>query len=206
LLHALDAEMNTQTVSFILMMGALGNILFAVSYYAVPISLGINLDLSLIAVFIAGYYGGPRVGATTGILAGLFAGVMFGPMGMGSWLGLIGLPVGKALTGLFAGFSSRIIVSRKKHVSILAVPLTLLSYVPEALFTYAYFAFLMPTLLGGGGASIFLLYVLPKAVGEVTMIGFLMATLVGNRGFSEFVNRFFPRPVVTASFGSKKPD
>jgi len=190
--------MNTKTITFILMMGALGNVLFAISYHVGQLAPGIALDFSLLAAFIAGFYGGPLTGFVSGIFVGILPGIMFGPMGMGSWLGLIGLPLGKSLTGLTAGILARgLILRRSRHSSILTIPATLLAYVPECVFTYAYFAWLMPIFLGSGGASIFLYYILPKALAEVVIMSFLMAALIGNKGFNDFLSKFFISPIHT---------
>jgi thiamine transporter ThiT len=190
-------RMNTKTISFTLMMGALGNILFVISYYAGNLAPGIALDFSLMAVFIAGFYGGPAVGLISGLFAGMMPGIMFGPLGMSSWLGLIGLPAGKALTGLTAGIISKSLgIEKRKYSSLIAIPTTFLAYIPECIYTYAYFAYLMPFLLGSGGPYIFIYYILPKAMGEIAIMSFLMAALIGNYGFSDFVSRFFEKPFV----------
>lgn len=188
--------MNTKAITFTLMMGALGNVLFAISYHVGQLAPGIALDFSLLAAFIAGFYGGPFTGFVSGIFVGILPGIMFGPIGMGSWLGLISLPFGKSLTGLTTGILARELVLRQsRHSSILTVPATLLAYVPECLYTYAYFAWLMPIFLGSGGASIFLYYILPKALAEVVIMSFLMAALTGNKGFNDFLGKFFINPI-----------
>ncbi len=192
--------MNTKTITFTLMMGALGNVIFAISYQVGQLAPGIALDFSLLAAFIAGFYAGPLTGFISGIFVGILPGLMFGPMGMGSWLGLIGLPLGKGLTGLTAGILAKgLILRQNKHSSILMVPATLLAYVPECLYTYAYFAWLMPIFIGSGGASIFLYYILPKALAEVTIMSFLMAALIGNKGFNDFLSKFFISPIPAKS-------
>ncbi|MEM3642111.1 MAG: hypothetical protein QXH37_09345 [Candidatus Bathyarchaeia archaeon] len=197
--------MNTKTISFALMMGALGNILFAISYYAVNFGSGIALDFSLIAAFIAGFYGGPLTGFVSGLLVGVMPGIMFGPLGMGAWLGLIGLPIGKALTGLTAGLISRSLgIGRRSHSSLTVVPATLLAYVPEGIYTFAYFAYLMPFFLGKGSAAIFIYGILPKAIGEVAIMSVLMAALVGNKGFNDFVNTFFAKAYTTSEVESTR--
>ncbi len=200
--------MDAKTVSFVLMMGVLGNFLFVISYYSGNLIPGmIAIDFSLIAAFIAGFYGGPKTGFISGLFVGIFPGIMFGPMGMGSWLGLLCLPLGKGLTGLTAGIIARGSgLGKKQYSSLLAIPATLLAYIPEGLFTYAYCAYLMPFFLGSGGAFIFTLYILPKAIGEVTIIGFLMAAIIGNRGFSDFVSRFFTKPHVVPKLKPSKSD
>lgn len=189
--------MNAKTISFTLMMGVLGNVFFAISYYSGSLAPGVNLDFSLVAVFVAGFYGGPFIGLVSGFFVGIFPGVMFGPLGMGSWLGLFGLPLGKALTGLTAGTISRSLsLGRRKYSSVLTVPVALFSYIPECLFTYVYFADLLPFVFGVSAdelAFVFMYYILPKALVEVTVISFLMAAVVGNHGFNNFISRFFAR-------------
>jgi riboflavin transporter FmnP len=179
--------MNTKAIAFVLMMGALGNVLFAISYYAGQLAPGVALDFSLLPALIAGFYGGPLIGFVAGILVGILPGIMFGPMGMGSWLGLIGLPFGKSLTGLTAGILAMSLnLGRNKHSSLLTIPATLLAYVPECIYTYAYFEWLLSFFVGvKGGAAIFLYYILPKALAEVIVMSFLMAALMGNKGFNE---------------------
>jgi len=179
--------MNTKAITFVLMMGALGNVLFAISYYAGQLAPGVALDFSLLPALIAGFYGGPLIGFVAGILVGILPGIMFGPMGMGSWLGLIGLPFGKSLTGLTAGILAMSLnLGRNKHSSFLTIPATLLAYVPECIYTYAYFEWLLSFFVGvKGGAAIFLYYILPKALAEVIVMSFLMAALMGNKGFNE---------------------
>ncbi|MDH5459769.1 MAG: hypothetical protein OEW71_01875, partial [Candidatus Bathyarchaeota archaeon] len=199
--------MDAKTVSFTLMMGVLGNVLFAISSYLGNLGYGIALDFSLVAAYIAGFYGGPLTGFVSGLFVGIMPGIMFGPMGMGSWLGLFGLPLGKGLTGLTAGIISRGLgLGRRQYSSLLVIPATLLAYIPECLFTYAYFAYLMPFFLGNEGASIFIGVLLPKAIGEITIISFLMAALIGNQGFSNFVCRFFTKPHIIPKLKASKSD
>jgi len=183
--------MNSKGIAFMALMGALGNVLFLISYHIGPITPGVNLDLSHITVFIAALYGGPLVGFLTGLFAGIFPGIYFGPLGLGSWLGLICLPIGKALTGFIAGlFYKGFDVGQRPRKSVLTVPLVLVSYVPECIYTIAYFVILLPILIGGGGVGI-LAFVLPKGWVEITFISFFMAALVGNHGFNTFISNFF---------------
>ncbi len=182
--------MNSKKIAFIALMGALGNILFLISFHLGSIAPGVALDLSLITTFIAAFYGGPLIGFLTGLFVGVFPGIYFGPLGHGSWLGLIGLPIGKSLTGLTAGLLCKSLnVNQRRHNSILTVPSVLVSYVPECIFTVIYFVTLLPYFIGGGGPAI-LAFVLPKAWTEIVFMSFLMAALVGNRGFSSFVANF----------------
>jgi riboflavin transporter FmnP len=182
--------MNSKAISFVAMMGALGNILFLISNYLGPIALGVAFDFSLVGVFIAGMYGGPVVGFVTGLIGGILPGVYFGPLA-GNWIGLIGLPVGKALTGLTSGLLCKgLKIDQRQRGSMLTVPITLVSYVPEFLFTVFYFLVLFSYFVGPFGMGI-LVAVAPKAWVEVIVMSFLMAALVGNQGFSNFVSNFF---------------
>jgi len=183
--------MDSKTLSFIAIMAALGNILFIISYHLGPISLGVALDFSLIPAFIAALYGGPLIGFVTGLFVGISPGIFFGPLGKGAALGLIGLPIGKALTGLTTGLLAKgLKLDEKQHYSLLTIPAVLAAYVPECLFTIVYFVYLMPLFLKVEGAGA-LVFVLPKAWAEIIIMSILMAILVGNVGFSNFVRKFF---------------
>ena len=183
--------MDPKKIAFISLMGALANVLFLISYHLGPITHGVALDLSLLTVFIAALYGGPAIGFITGLFAGIFPGIYFGPLGHGSWLGLIGLPIGKSITGFTAGLLYKGLgVDQRYRKSVLTVPLVLVSYIPECIYTIAYFVTLLPYFIGGGGIGI-LAFVLPKAWAEIIFMGFFMAALVGNRGFSTFITTFF---------------
>lgn len=184
-------NMDPKKIAFITMMGALGNVLFLLSSYAGPVAPGVAFDFSLATTFIAAFYGGPLIGFVTGLFVGVFPGIYFGPLGNSSWLGLIGLPIGKSLTGLSSGFlAKKLNLQKSAHNSLLTVPAVLFSYIPECLFTIAYFVSLMPYFIGGGGAGT-LVFVLPKAWIEILVISILMAALVGNNGFASFIDKFF---------------
>lgn len=183
--------MEPKKIAFISLMGALANVLFLISCHLGPITQGVALDLSLLTVFIAALYGGPAIGFITGLFAGIFPGIYFGPLGHGSWLGLIGLPIGKSITGFTAGLLYKgLDVDQRYRKSVLTVPLVLVSYIPECIYTIAYFVTLLPYFIGGGGIGI-LAFVLPKAWAEIIFMSFFMAALVGNRGFSTFITNFF---------------
>jgi LytS/YehU family sensor histidine kinase len=198
--------MNTKQIAFVLMMGALGNVLFIISSLAGNISSEIALDFSLIAALIAGFYGGPTVGFASGILAGLLPGIRFGPMGGGAWLGLIGLPLGKALTGLAAGLISKgVKLGEKPRSSLFGIPATLLAYVPEAIFTYAYFSYLMPLFIGQTFGTAVIIAVLLKATAEVIIMSVIISALLGNKGFNDFVGTHFTmKRAITATATTKE--
>jgi riboflavin transporter FmnP len=180
--------MNTKKLTFALMMGALGTALFAVSFYVAPIAPSLAFDFSLIGVLVAGYYGGPKIGFLTGLFAGILPGIMFGPLGSGGIFGLIGLPFGKALTGMTAGFiSSGIKFGQKSRPAVLAIPATFLAYVPESIFTWGYFIFLLGSVVG---TAVFLT-ILTKALIEVAIMSVIMMALLRNNGFSCYIRSHF---------------
>jgi len=180
--------MKTKKLTFSLMMGALGATLFAISYSIAPIAQSIAFDFSLIGVLIAGYYGGPKIGFLTGLIAGILPGIMFGPLGTGGIFGLFGLPFGKALTGMTAGLiSSGLNFNKKDRTAILALPSTLLAYIPESLFTWGYFVFLLGTIVG---TSVFLT-ILTKALIEITIMGIIIVVLIRNKGFNSYIRSHF---------------
>ena len=149
--------MDSKQIAFVALMGALGNILFIISSYLGPIVPGISLDLSHIPTFIAAIYGGPLIGFLSGLLVGVFPGIRFGPLSpYGSWVALIALPVGKSLTGLTAGllYKTLKIGQKRANKSLLTIPLVLVSYVPECIFTIFYFVVLLPYIVGTGGFGI----------------------------------------------------
>jgi hypothetical protein len=181
-------HMNTKQLTFALMMGALGAALFAISYSVAPLAPSLAFDFSLIGVLVAGYYGGPKIGFLAGLIAGILPGIMFGPLGTGGVFGLIGLPFGKALTGMTAGFISLWIkFGEKNRPPILALPTTYLAYIPESLFTWGYFVFLLGTIVG---TTVFLT-ILTKALIEITIIGIIMVVLLRNKGFSCYIRSHF---------------
>lgn len=186
-------RISSKKIAFIALMSALGNVLAGISIYIGPIYPGVALDLSHITTFVAALYGGPLTGFLVGFFGGIFPGFYFGWLGGSlAWLGLIGLPVGKSLTGLTAGALYRFLkIEKRSRPSILTVPLVLLSFVPECLFTIFYFLNLMPYFLGIGGGLTMLGFVLPKAWAEIVFMSFLMAALVGNPGFGNFIRIFF---------------
>jgi len=186
--------MDTKKLTLALMMGALGNVLFILSYVMGQIAPGVAFDFSLIGVFIAGLYGGPVVGLTAGAIAGILPGIMFGPLGTGGVLGLVGLPIGKALTGLTIGFLGRSLnLHQRTHASLITIPTTIISYVPEAAFTYFYFSYLLLLILNQQVGTAIIITILVKALVEVVIMSFIMASLIGNRGFTDFIRANFAK-------------
>jgi len=186
--------MNPKKLTLSIMMGALGNVLFLLSYVVGQIAPGVSFDFSLIAVLIAGLYGGPVAGLTAGAIAGLLPGLMYGPLGTGGVLGLIGLPVGKALTGLTIALLGKVVnIHQRNHASIITVPTTIASYIPEGLFTYIYFSYLLPLFMEQQIGTAIIATIMIKAIIEVVIMSFIMAALIGNKGFNDFIKAHFVR-------------
>jgi len=180
--------MNTKKLTFAVMMGALGTALFAISYTVAPIAPSIAFDFSLIGVLVAGYYGGAKLGFLTGLIAGILPGIMFGPLGSGGIFGLIGLPFGKALTGMSVGLIASVVkLQQKSRSPVLAIPATFLAYVPESLFTWGYFVLLLGVTVGTAVFST----VIVKALIEIAIMSAVMVALLRNKGFSCYVRSHF---------------
>ena len=190
--------MNSKEIAFIATMSALGLTLSALSLNIAPIlnsvggQGGAALDLSHIATFIAAVFGGPYVGALVGFIGGIYAGYYFGyVLGSLGLLSLIGIPFGKALTGLTAGFLyNKLRVNNRKNSSLLTTAIVLVSYIPECIFTIIYFLYIV-ALIYGNAMSFMIPIVIPKAWIEIAVMSVIMGALVGNTGFKEFMLKFF---------------
>ncbi|NWG10880.1 ECF transporter S component [Candidatus Bathyarchaeota archaeon] len=188
--------MNAKQTAFVAMMSALGLLLSAISLNVAPWLSSVGqggaaLDLSHIATFIAAIFGGPIVGAIVGFLSGIYAGYYFGyVLGTLGLLSVIGVPFGKALTGLTAGFLyKKLKIGNNPRSSTLTIPVVLGSYIPESLYTIAYFLYIVQYFYGY--AMTFMIpIVIPKAWIEITIMSLLMGALAGNTGFKEFIFRF----------------
>jgi uncharacterized membrane protein len=193
-------KMNAKQTAFVAMMSALGLLLSAFSLNAASFlgavgQSGAALDLSHIATFIAAIFGGTYIGAIVGFLSGIYAGYYFGyVMGTLGVLSLIGVPFGKALTGLTAGFLyKKLKINSSPRSSTIAVPITLISYIPECVYTIFYFLYIVQYIYGSA-MSYMIPLVIPKAWIEITVMSILMGALAGNTGFKEFIIRFFYTP------------
>lgn len=211
-------EMNTpgssKRVIFLAIMAALGNVMFIVSQTIFKTS-QIALDLSHIGTLIAAVYGGPWIGLLTGFMVGIGPGLYFGYFG-GSLglLGVIGLPIGKALTGLTAGYLARVLrMKDAKYSSWKMIVATVIGYLPESLFTVFYFESLVVILLPEVAASfifyfgslhVLVLSILTKAWIEMALLGVFMGALVGNNGFNDFVSRVFTTPYMIPKLKARK--
>ena len=203
--------LDAKQISFIAMMSALGLLLSGISLNAAPILSAVSgeggaaLDLSHIATFVAAVFAGPYIGGVVGFLSGIYSGYYFGyVMGSLGLLSLIGIPFGKALTGLAAGFLyKRLKVSRSSRSSTLTIPVILISYVPECIFTVFYFLRLV--LYVYGSAMAFMIpIIIPKAWIEIFLMSLFMGALVGNAGFREFILKFVHSPKLETPIGASK--
>jgi hypothetical protein len=196
--------MDARQTAFIAMMSAMGITLSLLSLnvglisVAVPGQAAAALDLSHIATFVAAIFGGPYIGGTVGFLSGIYAGYYFGYVAGGlGLLSLIGVPLGKAMTGLLAGFLyKKLAIGSSSRRSVWTIPITLVSYVPESFYTVIYFLYIV-TLVGTPAMSFMLPLVIPKAWIEIGVMSLIMAVLAGNTGFIQFTMRLFPQKMKT---------
>ena len=142
----------SKNLMFIAIMASLGNVLSFITMQISPIvpniplgpvSISLAIDISHLTTFIAAIYGGPITGGLTGAIGGLVAAFEFG-FSQGNIVTGIGLPLGKALTGLTAGY----IFNRIKDIRYSNIIAAILSYIPEALLTYLLFKYLLPAITG----------------------------------------------------------
>jgi uncharacterized membrane protein len=201
--------MDAKQTAFVAMMSALGLLLSAISLNVAPLltavgQSGAALDLSHIATFIAAIFGGPYVGAMVGFLSGIYSGYYFGyVMGSLGVLSLIGVPFGKALTGLTAGFLyKRLKINNSSRSSTITIPITLISYIPECIYTIFYFLYIV-LYVYGAAMSFMIPIVIPKAWIEITVMSIIMGALAGNIGFKEFILRFFYTPKLEKAYSKQ---
>jgi LytS/YehU family sensor histidine kinase len=148
------------------------------------------MDLSHLATFIASLFGGPLVGGLTGLVGGLVAAFEFG-FSKGNLVTGLGLPLGKAMTGVAAGYVFRWLYRGGGVVRLVAS--TVLSYVPEALLTLGLFIYLLPPLTGlpVAVATVIATQIVVKAFAEMVILGVVLAGVVGNLGFKAFAEGYF---------------
>lgn len=194
----MQKRLSSKSLTFSAMMAALGNVLSFLSMQLAPIApniplgpvtISLALDLSHLSTFIAAFFGGPFVGAFTGLLGGLVGAFEFG-FSKGNLVTGFGLPIGKALTGYAAG----IIFSRDRaNEGTVKIIFTVLSYIPEAIFTWILFVFLFPIYLGlpSSIASLIAYQILAKAFFEMILMGFLLNVILKNQGFTNYVQGYF---------------
>ena len=180
---------NNKTVAYIAFMAALGT---AVSILTINmVQLGVTqiaLDLSHLGTFLVAIPGGPILGAITGLIAGIYPGIAFGYIwGQLGMVGLIGLPVGKAMTGLTSGVLQRIL--KRPFLSVTV------GYAPECLFTIWLFVYLVPVLtpIPAQFVLVIALGIVTKAWIEILFMGFVMETVFLSRGIISLLRTIFPK-------------
>jgi hypothetical protein len=192
-------QTGSKNLMFIAIMAALGNVLSFVTMQLTPIvpniplgpvTVSLALDISHLTTFIAAIYGGPIVGGLTGAVGGLVAAFEFG-FSQGNIVTGIGLPLGKAMTGVAAGY----VFKRIKEVPFANFIAAVLSYIPEAILTYVLFKYLLPPATGIpiGIAVAISIQIIVKALIEMIILGGLLTWLTGNLGFRSFAEGFFEK-------------
>lgn len=190
---------SSKRLTFIALMAALGNVLSFISIKLAPLipviplgtaSFSLALDLSHLSTFIAALFGGPLVGGLTGLIGGSVAAFELG-FSKGNLITGFGLPVGKALTGITAGIlMKKLDAGEKKPMMVVS---TVLSYIPEGIWTYVVFMYLFPLFIPNMifWVAALTVQVLVKAVIEMIVMGILLAAMLGNQGFTQYVKGSF---------------
>jgi len=195
----MQTRIQSKTLAFAATMAALGNALSFLSIQLTPlvpsiplgpVTVSLALDLSHLSTFIAALFGGPLVGGLTGLLSGLVAAFEFG-FSKGNVVTGIGLPLGKAMTGVAAGYVFRRLYVEGSPLRMVAS--TVVSYVPEALLTLALFRYVLPVVAGlpAGLATAIAFQIIVKAFFEMVLLGLVMVGLTGNAVFSDLSRRYF---------------
>jgi hypothetical protein len=186
--------MNSKQLIFVAMMATLGNVLSGLSIYSTPmipsislgtVSMSLALDLSHLATFISAV-NGPIIGGITGLVGGVVAAYQFG-FSQGNYITGFCLPIGKALTGLTAGILLTKFNFRNRRLVFIA--LTLIAYIPEAIFTAILFLIILPAafFIPIPIAQLILIQILVKASLEMVIMGIIMAVLMSRKEFKSFV-------------------
>ena len=192
-------RIESKTLAFAAIMAALGNALSFLSIQLTPlapniplgpVTVSLALDLSHLSTFIASLFGGPVVGGLTGLLSGLVAAFEFG-FSKGNIVTGIGLPLGKAMTGVTAGYVFRRLYVEGSPLRLVASTVT--SYIPEALLTLALFRYVLPVVAGlpAGLATTIAVQIVVKAFFEMILLGLILVGLTGNIGFSDYARGYF---------------
>lgn len=195
----MKTNISTKGLAFSAMMAAMGNVLSFLSIRITPlvpniplgpVSVSLALDLSHLTTFIAAFFGGPIIGAFTGLLGGLVGAFEFG-FSQGNFITGFGLPIGKALTGFVAGYALKRIYSDGNSIKLIIS--TVISYIPEALFTAVIFVLLFPVFLGVPRAisNLIAIQILVKAFFEMIILGLVLNVILGNKSFSGYASTNF---------------
>jgi len=195
----MKTHIGSKALVFAAMMAALGNVLSFLSMQLAPIapnvplgpvSVSLALDLSHLATFIASLFGGPIVGGLTGLVGGMVAAFEFG-FSKGNLVTGFGLPLGKAMTGVTAGYVFKWVYREQGAGRLVAS--TVLSYIPEALLTLLLFIFVLPVVTGlpVAIASVIAVQIVVKAFAEMVVLGLILGGLASNLAFSYYARGYF---------------
>jgi len=193
--------LSVKDLTFALSMGAVGNVLAAITIAPTMVR-QVALDFSSLPVFIAAVFGGPVVGGLTGFLAGILPSAFFGFIG--GQLGILGFgtSVGKAISGFSVGVLTRIVKSSQSRTALL-IPIVLLGFVPEAAWIYMLFTVFIPVFMPNQAfLSAFLVPILTKAWFEIVVMGVFTSAIAGHSGFRAFLAHY----VRTTTFRSMQTD
>ncbi len=193
--------LSVKDLTFALSMGAVGNVLAAITIAPTMVR-QVALDFSSLPVFIAAVFGGPVVGGLTGFLAGILPSAFFGFIG--GQLGVLGFgtSVGKAISGFSVGLLTRMVKSSQSRTTLL-IPIVLLGFVPEAAWIYMLFTVFVPVFMPNQAfLSAFLAPILTKAWFEIVVMSVFTSAIAGHSGFRAFLTRY----VQTATFRSLQTD
>jgi hypothetical protein len=191
-------QLGSRSLTFVAIMAALGNVLSFITTQLAPIapniplgpvSVSLALDISHLTTFIAALLGGPVLGGITGAVGGVVAAFEFG-FSKGNFVTGFGLPLGKALTGIAAGY----LFQRYDLDSwIKSALLTVVSYIPEGLFTLVLFRYLLPPVTGMpiGIATLIGYQIVVKAFIEMILLGLLLRQIISNAGFKNYAESYF---------------
>jgi len=181
--------LSVKDLTFALSMGALGNVLAAITIAPTMVS-QVALDFSSLPVFIAAVFGGPILGGLTGFLAGILPSAFFGFIG--GQLGILGFgtSVGKAISGFSVGVLTRIVKSSQNRTALL-IPIVLLGFVPEAAWIYMLFTVFIPVFMPNQAPlSAFLVPILTKAWFEIVVMSVFTSAIAGHSGFRAFLAHY----------------
>jgi len=181
--------LSVRDLTFALSMGAVGNVLAAITIAPTMVR-QVALDFSSLPVFIAAVFGGPVVGGLTGFLAGILPSAFFGFIG--GQLGILGFgtSVGKAISGFSVGVLTRIVKSSQSRTALL-IPIVLLGFVPEAAWIYMLFTVFIPVFMPNQAfLSAFLVPILTKACFEIVVMGVFTSAIAGHSGFRAFLAHY----------------
>ncbi|WP_455363637.1 hypothetical protein [[Eubacterium] cellulosolvens] len=193
--------LSVKDLTFALSMGAVGNVLAAITIAPTMVS-QVALDFSSLPVFIAAVFGGPAVGGLTGLLAGILPSAFYGFIG--GQLGILGFgtSVGKAISGFSVGLLTRVVKSSQSR-TVLVIPIVLLGFVPEAAWIYVLFTVFIPFFIPNQAfLSAFLAPILTKAWFEIVVMSVFTSAIAGHSGFRAFLAHY----VRTTTFRSLQTD